>query len=224
MENIEIQRLYKSTFGSVKNDEQSLSAFIDLLLAFEIINNDEYTSAKSSGAQVVMNERIKILLSKKLVPLFENITDEIDKESYKAIQRKLDECEYVVVYDKTGQSEPLKFKRDYNEFGSTIWVCLDDDKKVEYEEELMINTIYDKVFYNMYSLSKHGKYLDVGKPGDGQYFDKESMENLLTNFYNKIFGSNPVLDEDWNKYLNFVEKAGIITGEQKIQMIKHGDK
>ena len=88
----------------------------------------------------------------------------------------------------------------------------------------MINTIYDKVFYNMYSLSKHGKYLDVGKPGDGQYFDKESMESLLTNFYNKIFGSNPVLDEDWNKYLNFVEKAGIITGEQKIQMIKHGGK
>ena len=78
MENIEIQRLYKSTFGSVKNDEQSLSAFIDLLLSFEIINNDEYTSAKSSGAQVVMNEKINVLLSKKLVPLFENITDEID--------------------------------------------------------------------------------------------------------------------------------------------------
>lgn len=219
----EIQELFKSTFGSIKDDEKSKKAFIEYLVKSNVISDNEYYDFKQRLASTHLDEKIDFLRkAMKAIPLFEDVDDEIGTEIYYEIKGQLSDCSIVYIYTNKDDDTYIRFNKTYNEIGIARWVDVSSENNTEYDEEFVINSIYDYI-QKGYSLERHGKYLDVVDKTYKKYFDPKSMKKKLMDFYIKINGTHPVLDNDWNDYLGYVEKAGIIKADEKIQLMDNND-
>lgn len=218
----QIYSLYNQTFATKKDNDKSFYAFRKMMHEMGFIDDELYIKLAIDDDDRSQNESRQYeyyyFINEGDIPEFDDFKE--NNFGFKSeIIRILARINHVIITDEQGTE--ISYNKLEGRNGLPYWEKVSDKGTItEVDAPELTSILCNYIIDMQYNYKVNDDYLNVNVAKIDQ--DSEEISDVikyLESWYRTIFDTEEIDDEQWRKFIPFVEEAGIIDNMTKSRIL-----